>query len=300
MTRLQAEYELLRFTLPVDLEELFTAELWSLGALGFEITEAEPGQLRLDAYFPSPLPTAAEIYEFAPWTRRGVLQTGSERFADRDWLASYRQTAKPFDVGHRLRIDPRDLSEENKAADDGSRVTLKIPAQTAFGTGSHESTRLVLEWLEQLDLTGLEVLDVGTGSGILSFAAERLGARQTVSFDIDAPSVCIAGGNARLNAVTPWLFAGSIAAIRLKRRFDLALVNILPENFASRAAPKGHKSNLERLAAMMKLSGRLISSGNLVERRSELLAQWQDHGFVLEAERQRDEWIAFLLALTDR
>ncbi len=290
------DYELLRFSLPEEFEELFTAELWSLGSLGFEVREDEPGRVRLDAYFPHPLPAAVRwANDTSPrrgaketsWVRRGVRAIGSERLADRDWLASYRRAAEPFDVGRRFRIDPRDLSEEDDAADD-SRFTLKIPAQTAFGTGSHESTRLVLEWLEELDLRGLEVLDVGTGSGILSFAAEFLGAGRIVAFDVDAPAICIARGNARLNGAASRFFAGGTAALRPERRFDLALVNILPENFAG---------EIPRLARVLKRGGRVISSGNLVERRDELLARWRSVGFALEAERRADEWVAFLLAL---
>ncbi len=291
------DYDLLRFSLPVDLEELFTAELWSLGALGFETREAEHGRVRIDAYFSSPLPAAVGERELRRWTRRGVRLAGSKLVADQDWLASYRHAAEPFDVGRRFRIDPRDPSEGEAMVADAPRFVLKIPAQTAFGTGSHESTRLVLEWLEELDLAGLDVLDVGTGSGILAFAAERLGAGRVVAFDVDATAICIARVNARLNAslaplrgdcAAPRFFAGGVAALRVERRFDLALVNILPENFAGQ---------IPTLAGVLRSGGRVISSGNLIERRGELLARWQSAGFTLEAERRRDEWIAFLLKL---
>ncbi len=288
-------YQLLQFSLPEDLEESFIAELWAAGALGFEVQGGEPGRNKVDAYFPSPLPAALSELGLERWIRRGVVRLGAERLADRDWLAAYRESAEPFDVGHRFRIDPRDPDEGMTGAADDRRFTLRIPAQTAFGTGSHASTRLVLEWLEDLDLSGLEVLDVGTGSGILAFAAERLGAGRIVAFDIDAAAVCIARGNARLNAAlaphrgdeaAPRLFAGGMAALRPERRFDLALVNILPENFAGQ---------VPSLAGVLRPGGRVISSGNLAERRDELLARWQGAGLALEAERRAEEWIAFLV-----
>ncbi len=310
------DYKRLRFSLPVDLEDELVAELWSLGALGFEVQAADAGRLRVDAYFPSPLPAAIGDHELTsprrganetsprrgavetPWAGRGVLSSGSEHLADRDWLASYRQSAEPFDIGRKFRVDPGDAwidpSDPGDPVDatttaGDSRFILRIPAQTAFGTGSHESTRLVLEWLEELDLAGLDVLDVGTGSGILSFAAERLGAGRIVAFDVDAPAICIARGNARLNALDgvsrTRCFAGSLAALRVERRFDLALVNILPENF----------TEISGLAGLLRPGGRVISSGNLAGRRDELLARWRRHGFALEAERRQDEWIAFLL-----
>ncbi len=286
-----SNYQLRQFSLPAEVEELLTAELWSLGAVGFEVHDAEPGRLRLDAYFPTPLPAAASRHQLAAWQRRGVRLLSSRILDDRDWLAAYRSAAEPFNVGRRLRIDPGDPSEGlAPAVVSGSRLNLRIPAQTAFGTGSHESTRLVLEWLEELDLTGLTVLDVGTGSGILAFAAELFGASRIVGCDIDSQSVCIAGGNARLNGAEPWLFAGGVAALRHRHRFDLALVNILPEKITA---------DLPSLAAVLKPGGRLISSGNLAERRGELLARWRRAGFVLEAERRDGDWVAFMLVTGD-
>lgn len=280
-----SDYELLRFTLPVDLEERFVAELWSLGALGFETSDVESGRLRLDAWFSGPI--SIEPDPLTEWSRHGVELIATTQLEDRDWLSPYRAAAEPFDVGCRFRIDPGEASSANAAPED-SRFVLKVPAQTAFGTGSHESTRLVLEWLEDLHLNGLAVLDVGAGSGILSFATELLGASRTVAFDIDAPSICIARSNAGLNRVMPQLFAGGIAALRPERRFDLALVNILPENFR----------DIPHLAGLLKPGGRVISSGNLSERRDELLGRWQERGFTLEDERHQAEWTAFLLRAT--
>ena len=282
-----ADYELRTFSLPVGLEERFTAELWSLGALGFESHEAAAGQLRLDAYFPVPLPAALRRFAAASWQRRGICQLSAERFAEQDWLADYRRAVEPLDVGQGFRIDPRDQVEAQAASPStGSRRTLRIPARTAFGTGSHESTRLALEWIEATDLTGCAVLDVGTGSGILSFVAEVLGARRVVGFDIDAQAVCQARVNARLNGLAPKLFAGGFSAIGAKPRFDLALVNVLPENLCH---------EIPRLVAVLQPRARVISSGNLLHRRDELLGVWADWGLTPLGEKRENEWVAWLL-----
>ncbi len=278
-------YELRTFSLPADLEDRLVAELWSLGALGFETREAEAGRLILDAYFPAPAPPGAGDNALARWHRLDIRVVGSESLEDRDWMAPYRAAAEPFEIGRTLRVDPGESSTEPARAGDG-RSTLRIPARTAFGTGSHASTRLVLEWLEDLDLEGLSVLDAGTGSGVLLFASELFGAGEIIGFDLDAQAVCVARGNARLNAASPRLYAGGVSALRRNRRFDLALVNILPESFAA---------EIPSLAGLLKPGARVISSGNLIERRSEILARWQAGGFVLEEERRRDEWLAFLL-----
>ncbi len=277
-------YQLRRFLLPADVEEQLVTELWSLGALGFETHEAEAGRLILDAYFEAPDSPGAD---FESWRRRGVLEIGSESLQDRDWMASYRAAAEPFEVGRGLRVDPREPA--GKIAGNDLRATLRIPARAAFGTGSHASTRLVLEWLEDLDLEGLAVLDVGTGSGVLSFAAELFGAGRVVGCDLDAQAVCVARGNAHVNAASPSLFAGGVAALRRSRRFDLALVNILPESFAG---------EISSLAGLLTPGARVVSSGNLATRRVEILAPWHHAGFELVEERQHEEWLAFLLAST--
>ncbi len=283
-----AGYQVRVFSLPAELENQLTAELWALGALGFEVRQADAGRVCLDAYFPASHPTP----ELDPerWRHLGLESLGFEELEDRDWLESYRASAEPFDVGERFRIDPGDPAGAEPAATAplGNRHLLRIPARTAFGTGSHESTRLVLEWLEDLDLTGLAVLDYGVGSGILSLAARVLGARRVVGFDVDAQAVCIARGNARLNGLETAFFAGGIDALCPETLFELALVNILPENF---------EGEIPRLKRTLRPGARVLSSGNLASRRVELLDRWRRRGFTLESERRQDEWSAFLLSL---
>ncbi len=294
------DYVLHKFLLPLNVEGQFVAELWSLGALGFESHPADGDNVRLDAYFGS-LSSLADAFDLTPWHHRGVREMGREQLLERDWLADYRDTSKPFDVGRNFRVDPRDeqASEleqqrsqaprsEVDAPSSSDRRDLKIPARTAFGTGSHESTRLAVEWLEAVDLKGLAVLDVGTGSGILSFVAETLGARRVVGFDIDAQAVCMAKVNARLNQVEPLLFAGRLSGLVRRREFDLALVNVLPENILG---------EMPYLADLLEPRGRVISSGNLVSRRDELLALWAKYGFTPVGEKVDAEWAAWLLQL---
>ncbi len=284
-----AGYELRSFSLPAELEDQLTAELWALGALGFEIAEGPHGRQRLDAYFPAPTPDAFTRYDFTPWRRRGVTELTCEELADRDWLAPYRAACEPFDVGSGFRVDPGDPEETSHSEASGPRHLLRIPARTAFGTGSHPSTGLALEWLEALDLGELTVLDVGTGSGILSFAALVLGAEKVVGFDLDAQATCLARANAALNGLKPRFFAGRLRALRQQPGFDLALVNILPEHV---------QSEIPRLTRLLKPGARVISSGNLTSRRDELLARWSNRGFELVGEKQQEEWTAWLLTTT--
>lgn len=276
-------YQRRLWRVPREHEETFTAELFARGALGCEIRDESPAALAVEVYFPDPPPPELAAWDLGAWPARGVEAVAAERFEDRDWLAEYRAAARPLAVGRRFVVDPRD---EGGTEDVDGRFVLAIPARTAFGTGSHESTRLAVAWLEDVDPRGLDVLDVGTGSGILAFAALRLGARRAVGFDVDAAAALVARQNADLNRLRPWLLAGRLTCLRASESFDLALVNVLPE----RVLPE-----IPRLLPLLRPGARVVSSGNLWERRAELAARFAALGLTPQGEKREGEWVAFLL-----
>jgi len=296
-------YQRWHLELPAELEDLLAAELWGRGSLGIQVREKAAGRVAFDAYFPDPPPASLGGFDLESWHRRGVERLGVDPFAARDWLAEYRAASKPIEVGRRFRIDPRDVDDgaEVEAAPtpgpDG-RHTLRIPARSAFGTGSHESTRLALRWLEELDLAGRSVLDVGCGSGVLAFAAELLGAARVVGFDVDPQAALLAAQNARRNRLAARFFAGRVTALGAAGgvggagsdgAFDVGLVNVLPERIAG---------ELPALLRRLRPGARVVSSGNLVERRGELLASFAGLGLEPEGELVEGEWVAFLLRST--
>ncbi len=281
---MSAPYRQQSFLLPLALEEDFTVELWAAGVAGLEICSAGE-EIRVEAYFPPASTAPSSQINLDPWAARGVRQVADRALEDRDWLADYRAQAVPFEVGRCWLLDPRD-PDDDPTITAGERVLLRIPAMNAFGTGSHESTRLALELLEELDLRRQQVLDVGCGSGILAFAALRCGARSVVAYDFDLPSVITARGNSQLNALAPRLVAGTAACLAVVESFDLLLVNVLPERIVD---------DLPRLVRALRPGGRLISSGNLATRRSELLAQFAGLGLAPSAERYAEEWVAWTL-----
>jgi ribosomal protein L11 methyltransferase len=185
-------------------------------------------------------------------------------------------------VGTRFWFDPHPATPTSPP--DG-RIHLFVEPRQAFGTGSHESTQLVLLLLERIPVAGTAVLDVGTGSGILSLAARSLGAASAVGFDNDLDAVCVARQTvaAQRQELGVALFAGSTTAVRAGKRFDLILANLIPAQL---------EPLLSQLCAVMRDHGTLVISGLMVDQRTALEAELGRFGLRVEEALEAGEWIA--------
>jgi len=212
----------------------------------------------------------------------GAKRLGTGHFAERDWLAEYRRYAKPKAIGGLFWIDPR----PNEPTPPGEeRVHLVVEPRQAFGSGSHESTQLVLLLLEDLPVAGQRVLDVGTGSGILALAARALGATFVAGFDIDVEAMCIAHQTvaAQPQRLPVSLFAGSTSALRGQARFDLVLANMIPLEVGPL---------LVDLKQLLAPGGFLVLSGLMVDQRAAVEADLAARGFAVSKTRELQEWVA--------
>jgi ribosomal protein L11 methyltransferase len=204
-----------------------------------------------------------------------------------DPLEAYRARSKAFAVGRRLWIDPGDGDGAGAPESPRDRVALRIPASRAFGTGSHASTRLALEALEDEALEGRRVLDVGTGSGILALAAAALGARVAVGLDVDPDAVFVARENCSRHAFGSRvrLFAGPAAACA--GEFDLVVANMLAEELLPES---------RGLLARAGRRGRVLVSGITREREAGVLKRLRTGRWKLEGRRTAEEWSCLCLA----
>jgi ribosomal protein L11 methyltransferase len=279
------------YRLPPDLEDLAVAELWVAGTLGVQALPAPDGRLLLEAWFeagPHADRPAPEL------DLAGVEPAGEELVTETDWLARYRAQARPFAVARTFWVDPREPADGAHGPDHppdslnvpAGRRLLRLPARAAFGIGSHESTALALELLEDADLRGLSVLDVGTGTGVLAFAALLGGAALAVGYDDDPAAPFHARDNSGLNGLAPRLFAGRAAALRPGPVFDLALVNVVPEQILP---------EMPEVAARLRPGGGVIFSGILAERGPQVLQRMRALGFAEHARAEAGDWIAFHL-----
>ncbi len=196
---------------PLASEGALAGALWDAGASGV----AEDGE-DLVGYFAAE-PTSALPDEGA-W----------EDVDDVDHVAAYHQALLPVDVGP-LVVAPTHREVVLRA---GQTVVWLDPGM-AFGTGHHETTRLALEALASLDLTGRRVLDVGAGSGLLAIAAERLGAADAWGLDVDPETVAVARDNARANRSRARFVAGGFGDVPIDPPVDVLVANLYAELHAA-------------------------------------------------------------------
>jgi len=220
----------------------------------------------------------------------GAREVGTGHFAEQDWLAEYRRAATPLQIGRRWWVDPHSQAPTSPP---DHRIHLIVEPRQAFGSGSHESTQLALLLLEELPVADRAVLDVGTGSGILSLAARALGARWVVGFDIDLEATVVAHQTAAVQRrpLPVAFFAGSVAALRLRACFDLILANLIP----AEAEPL-----LPCLRALLAAGGRLVLSGLMEDQLPASEAELAASGFVVERARELQGWVALVCAASGR
>lgn len=196
-----------------------------------------------------------------------------ETVAEQNWVQITQAQFAPIRISSRLWIVP-----SWHAPPDPEAIALVLDPGMAFGTGSHPTTRLCLEWLERAVTPGVSVLDYGCGSGILAIAAARFGAAEVLGVDIDAQAVAVARDNAERNGVRAH-FADS--ANTLRGQFDIVVANIL-SNPLKALAPA--------LCAHVRAGGRLALSGILAEQAEALVAAYAPW-LPLTAAAEREGWV---------
>lgn len=222
-------YLSLRCSVPRHLEDELPELLAGVSILGTEVDGPSGEGLALSLYFERSEEGARHLAHELLEAHGGVgFVLGTLRAED--WLAAYREQVRAFAVGESWWIDPHPAAP---AAAPKGRRRLVVPPRMAFGSGSHESTRLVLEAIETMALAGRSVLDVGTGSGILALAAERAGARLVIGLDTDATAVGVAREIARQQEWSAGVhFAVGSAGCVTTGAFAVVLCNMISEHFA--------------------------------------------------------------------
>lgn len=246
---------------PIFEPDLGTTPLWSHTHL-LALFEADADLASLAAHL--------ELITSCPLPQHQI-----ERIEDQDWERSWMDNFQPMRFGRRLWIVP-----SWHAAPEPQAVNLLLDPGLAFGTGTHPTTALCLEWLDGQALADCSVLDFGCGSGILAIAALLLGARLAVGTDIDPQALEASRDNAGRNAIAQERFPLYLPGDLPAGEYDVVVANILAGPLISLAA---------QLTARVRPGGRLALSGILAEQAEEVSAAYSE-AFELDPVAVKDGW----------
>lgn len=212
---------------------------------------------------------------------------------EEDWATAWKQYFKPLRISERITIKP---TWEDYEATGPEEIVLELDPGMAFGTGTHPTTSLCLRVLEEVVREGQDVIDVGTGSGVLAIAAARLCARRVLALDLDPVAVSSAAENVRLNGLMERIDVresdllgilrspGSEAEIGVRLPVQTVVANILAEIILL---------FLDDVREVLAPGGVYIVSGIYKNKEDEVEAALRRTGFVVERKAKDQDWVAF-------
>jgi len=304
-----------------EAEELVGAMLCDLGISGYEISDKlplseedkkqmfvdippEPGEddgiAHISFYVDSSEDTNALIEkvkeglkELSEYVSVGSGKIDISETEDQDWINNWKEFFKPFRVDDNIIIKPSWETLEDVTEKD---LVIELDPGTAFGTGTHETTKLCIMAIKKYMKNDLVLLDAGSGSGILSIIAKKLGAREVVGIDIDPVATDTAIENAKINGLE--VSEGNLVfktgniiednGIRDevgKDKFDIVVANILADVIIPLSAVIGEN---------LKNGGIFISSGIIDSKEEAVRKALTDNGYTILETNRMGEWVCFV------
>ncbi|WP_164683921.1 50S ribosomal protein L11 methyltransferase [Streptococcus hyointestinalis] len=251
--------------------------------------------IAITAYYPDTLDLAevtSQLQErLAELERMGLLASSamlsSQTLDEEDWAENWKKYYEPTRITHDLTIVPSWTDYEPTA---GEKV-IRLDPGMAFGTGTHPTTKMSLFALSQVLRGGETVLDVGTGSGVLSIASSLLGAKEIYAYDLDEVAVRVAQENIDLNSNTDNIHVSANDLLNgITQEADVIVANILADILVNL---------VEDAYRLVKDEGYLIMSGIIADKLEMVVAATQEAGFFLETHLIQGEWNALVFKKTD-
>ncbi len=246
----------------------------------------------ISAYFP--------LNPYAEKRKAAILSTFEEKFAEREdiiyTIDFYEYDEEDYQNSWKKYLFPEKVSEKfvvkptwREYTPEADELIIELDPGRAFGTGSHPTTSLCLKLMEENIYEGDSVIDVGTGSGILMIAADRLGASEIYGTDIDELAVESAKENLELNNISEdkaKVYKGDLISVVENKKFDVVVANILADVLLIL---------LHDISKVVKPNGKIIFSG-IIEDKCELLKrEVESLGFTVEEIKADKEWRAMLI-----
>ena len=200
---------------------------------------------------------------------------------EEDWANSWKAYYKPVHIGEKMVIVPMWEKYEKK----DHEIIVRMDPGMAFGTGTHETTRLVIRLLERYIKNGMRVADVGTGSGILAICASKLGAKECKAYDIDPVAVKVANENIKDSGLTNVTCEVSdlLRQVDKSQAYDVICANIVADIIIRMMPDVGE---------LMNESSVILASGIIVERSEDVITAFEEHGFEIVERIDENGWCA--------
>lgn len=212
------------------------------------------------------------------------FEVDTDSISESEWADNWKKFFKVTEIGEKLVIRPSWEEYENK----NGRTVINIDPGAAFGTGTHATTRMCLELIEKYVSRNSTVLDIGSGSGILSIAAALLGAGRTDGVDIDPVAVKVASENAALNGISDKVrYLKGDLCDKISGTYDIVVANIVADVIISL---------LENVENYMHEGSVFICSGIIDIRENDVLDAFAKYGYKIIDSRTCENWRAFAVA----
>lgn len=292
-------YYLIKFKLDRKYDEFIQLKIFDFNTIGFEVDdpiekknilselpEWDISELDLidekyilyGVYFEDSQEGLNEMNRFIDFMNKNIenLEYQKELIDNSNWEEEWKKTYKSFEVGEKILVKPS--WEENVNTD---KIIIEIDPKMAFGTGTHETTSMCMEYVEDFDMSNLDVLDIGCGSGILSILSKKLNAKNVDSCDIDQIAIDSTIENANINNVEINAFISDLFS-NVDKKYDIIFANLLAEIIVKML----YQSN-----DYLKETGLLVLSGIICEKENIVLDALKDNNFEVIDKSYKNDWV---------
>ncbi|NIS07393.1 MAG: 50S ribosomal protein L11 methyltransferase [Candidatus Dadabacteria bacterium] len=273
--------------------EMMSDFLSGVGAIGVAEDFIDNTKSEINSYYPNFTNMNEVIYKIKNYVsvlegEYGQIHLGSfevEEIDESKWQV-WRDILKTVRVTDRILITPPWEQHDPK----GDEIVIEINPSMAFGTGHHESTRLCLEAAEKIIVNEKieSVLDIGCGSGILSIAAYKLGAKNILAFDVDPVSIDETHQNMERNGLSGKIITKCCEIKDIEGKYDLILANVYAEPLINMS---------DEIKSRLNNNGKAVLSGFQDFRLKEIKSAYEQSGFKLESTLQDDEWVCTVFGI---
>ncbi|MFM1515213.1 50S ribosomal protein L11 methyltransferase [Helcococcus ovis] len=292
-------YLLLKFTLDRKFDDFIQSNIYNFENIGFEVDDpiekqnlllelpeweisdikvVDNGTISYGVYFEESDLGKSELERLRTFLTENIENfTSEELFIDNsNWEEEWKKSYKSFNIGNKIFIKP---SWEERP--ETERIVIEIDPKMAFGTGTHETTSMCMEYVEDDDFTGKNILDMGCGSGILSILAKKLNANQVDACDIDEIAISSTNENSVINNVELNAFVSDLFS-NVKNKYDVIFANILAEIIVVM---------LDDVDKYLNESGILILSGIIKEKEQLVKEKLEATGFKVIDTKYKNDWV---------